>query len=163
MNKWLLTVALLPMLACPPADRHFAGGGNSLDDTGSTGDDTGDTKDTSDCPPSFGDPQAEIDDYPGKGWVIEVTVPFEEGSCAITEGELYAEFDDGAGGTDLMGPLSIGIDAADVYVNDYNEKEGAGELFWAFTVDSSTTTVNFTMWIEFPDGSESPHLGVAVN
>ena len=161
MSKWFLSAALVLTMACPPPDKQFAGGGSSLDDTGPS-EDTGEIV-TSDCPPALGDPTAAIDDYPGKGWVIEVTLPFEQGTCEITEGDLYLELDDGAGGTNIEGPFSIGFEAEDVYVDDWNEDEGAGELFFAFTVDSASSTVDFSLWVEFGDGSSTPHLAVSVN
>ena len=162
MSKWFLSAALMPMLACTPNGSNFAGGGNGLEETGYTGD-TADTGPTSECPPTFGDPDASIDDYPGKGWVIEVTAPFEEGSCDITDGSLYLEFDDGEGGTTQGGPYTIGFNAEDVYVDDYDDEERAGKLFYAFTVDSDSSTVDFTMWVAFDDGSESTHLAISVN
>ncbi len=164
MSKWLLSAALVLLTGCQPVNNNFAGGGNGLDDTGPSTDtdDTGpDT--TSECPPSFGEPAAAVDDYPGKGWVVEVELPFEEGSCDITEGEMYLEFDDGTGGTTQGGPYTIGFDAEDVYVDDYSEDEGAGVLFFAFTVDSSASSVDFTVWIEFGDGSSTEKLNVSVN
>ncbi len=158
MSKWILMAAMVGLLGCNPATGPgFGGGGTSTgDDTGK--DDTG--QDDMDCPPTFGDINAEIDDYPGVGWVAEVEAPFVEGTCSIADGDLYIGLD---GGATEEGPFPIGFDDEDAWVDDYDEGAGTGTLFFAFEVGSSTDQVTFTMWVSFPDGSASERVEVTVD
>jgi hypothetical protein len=160
MSKWILTLALASALGCDPASDPGFGLGSNTDDT--TTDDSGPTGD-GDCPPSFGTISAEIDEYPGKGWAVEVTAPFTEGTCSIADGSLFIEHDDGSGGTATEGPYDIGFEDEDVYVEDFDAEAGTGSLWFAFLVDSSVEQVIFTMWVSFGDGSASEHVEVTVN
>jgi hypothetical protein len=157
MSKLILTLALTSLLACNTDNGPGFGMGTNGDDTDA--DDTGPTG-SGDCPPSFGEIAAAIDDYPGKGWVVEVTAPFTEGTCSVADGELYLEFEDGTGTMVTEGPFEIGFEDEAIYIENYEEEAGTGELFFAFPVDSSSDQVIFTMWVKFTDGSSSEHVEV---
>ena len=131
-------------------------------------DDTGEPEDTQEtqqdtdtiaCPPVLGDADVHDEEYPGKGWLVEVIVPFTERSCDITEGSLYLEVDDGTGTTRTEGPFSIGFDDEDVYVQDY--VDGAGELFLAFNNGDPHSAFEIELWIEFEDGSSTDRLAIS--
>lgn len=160
MSKWILTLALASLLACNTDEGPGFGMGSNGDDTAT--DDTGPTG-SADCPPSFGAIAAEVDDYPGKGWVVEVTAPFTEGTCSMADGELYLELDDGTGGMATEGPFDIGFEDEAIYIENYDEEAGTGELFFAFPVESSGDQMIFTMWVKFADGSSSEHVEVTLN
>jgi hypothetical protein len=157
MSRWILSLALVSLMACDPNKGPGFRPGGSTDDTDQT-DDTGWVP--TDCAPTFGEIVAEIDDYPGKGWVVEVTAPFTEGSCSMADGSLYIEHDDGSGGTATEGPFSIGFDTEDVFIQEYDDAAGTGKLFFAFFADGATEQVVFTMWVAFGDGSSSEHVEV---
>ncbi len=160
MSRWILTVALAGLLACNPnTGPNFGGNGSNTDDTGA--EDTGESP-TSDCPPTWGEIAATVDDYPGKGWVVEVLAPFTEGSCSIDTAEMYVEHEDEGGDMTTEGPYSVGFEDEDVYVEDYDADAGTGSLFYAFPIDSASDQMIFTMWVEFSDGSESAHAEVTV-
>jgi hypothetical protein len=160
MRPLILALLSAGMLACNPDTGPNFGYGDPSDDTGET--DTADNPD-SDCAPTFGAVEASIDDYPGKGWVVEVVAPFTEGTCSMADGSLYIEHDDGSGGTATEGPFSIGFDDEDVWIQDYDDVAGTGELFFAFVVDSSTEQATFTLWVQFGDGSASEHVEVSAS
>lgn len=163
MSRWIATTALACTLACAlactPKKGPGFGNGAGSDDTGL--EDT-DNPITSDCPPTFGAIDAAIDDYPGKGWVVEVDAPFVEGSCSIADGDLWIEIEDESGGLTTEGPFSIGFDAEDVFVDDYDAEAGTGKLFFAFLVDSTSDQMVFTMWVGFGGGESSEHVEVTV-
>mgnify|MGYP006971704317 CR=1 FL=1 len=160
MSRWIAITALACLMACNPSDGPGFGAGSNADDTGPG--DT-DSSTTSDCPPSFGDITAAIDAYPGKGWAVEVTAPFTEGTCSIADGELYIEHDDGSGGLATEGPFTIGFEDEEVYVEEYDAETGTGKLFYAFLVDSQGDQVTFSMWVRFGGGESSEHVEVTVS
>ncbi len=152
MSKWIATLALGTLMACTPNTGPGFTYGNGDDDD--TAEDSGlDT--TSDCPPTLGAVEAAIDDYPGKGWVAEVTIPFTDGSCDVGDGQLYLSHPDGSGGTATEGPFEIGVDGPDVWIENYDEHAGTGELFFAMLVEGYGEPIDFTLWPTFPDGSQS--------
>jgi len=158
MSKWILTVALMSMMACDPQTGPGFGAGSNSDDTGPT-DDTS-LPDTSECPPTFGDVTATIDDYPGTGWVAEVLAPYTEGTCKTHEGNLWLEREDNTGSMITEGPFDIGFADEEVLIEDYDEENGTGTIFFVFPVDSAADQVVISLWVRFEDGSSSEHVEV---
>jgi len=158
MSKWILTVALAGLMACDPQTGPGFGSGSNGDDTGPT-DDTS-LPDTSECPPTFGDVTASIDDYPGIGWVAEVLVPFTEGACKMDEGKLWLEREGSTGDMITEGPFDIGFDDEKVQLVDYTEETGEGTLFFVFPVDSASDQVVISLWVAFDNGTSSERVEV---
>lgn len=159
MRPILATLLLLPLLACEPKNDGFGPGG---DDTGPA--DSGDDSDPpGDCPPVLGDVTAEQDDYPGTGWVAEVVVGFTQMDCPVEDGDLFMEWGDGEGSTQVEGPWSVGYEDELVFVESYDPKTHMGELFFAFTLPDEGTHIEFELWLEYPDGSRTERAAGVVN